>query len=96
MEKESLYRGCFFGTVSQNFFEVRILWRLLFPRQWEMVWAMTGFHIGETSWQACTGMSAGEIPGLWGKYIFDEYIHVQARHDEYGRRPAKTREKRNF
>lgn len=41
-------------------------------------------------------MRAGEILGLRGEYIFDEYIHVCAQYDEYGYRPTKTKENRNI
>jgi integrase len=41
-------------------------------------------------------LRASEILGLRGEYVYDEYIHVCAQHDEYGCRPAKTKEKRNI
>jgi integrase len=41
-------------------------------------------------------MRANEILGLQGENVFDEYIHVYVRHDEYGYRPTKTKEKRNI
>ena len=70
--------------------------RLLFPPQWERVWGDDRISYLGNKLAACTGMRASEILGLRGEYIFDEYIHICAQHDEYGYRPTKTREKRNI
>jgi integrase len=70
--------------------------RLLFPRQWEVIWGDDRISYLGNKLAACTGMRASEILGLRGEYIYDEYIHVCAQHDEYGYRPTKTKEKRNI
>jgi integrase len=70
--------------------------RLLFPLHWETVWGDDRISYLGNKLAACTGMRASEILGLRGEYIYDEYIHVCAQHDEYGYRPTKTKEKRNI
>jgi integrase len=70
--------------------------KLLFPRDWETVWGEDRVSYMANKLAACTGMRAGEILGLRGEYVFDEYIHVCAQYDEYGYRPTKTKEKRNI
>jgi len=70
--------------------------RLLFPQNWKTVWDDDRVSYLGNKLAACTGMRAGEILGLRGEYIFDEYIHVCAQYDEYGYRPTKTKENRNI
>jgi integrase len=70
--------------------------RLLFPRDWKTVWDDDRVSYLGNKLAACTGMRAGEILGLRGEYIYDEYIHVCAQDDEYGYRPTKTKENRNI
>jgi integrase len=41
-------------------------------------------------------MRLGEILGLRGEYVFDEYIHVHGQYDTYGYRPTKTKATRNI
>jgi integrase len=70
--------------------------KMLFPRQWETVWGEDKVSYLGNKLAACTGMRTSEILGLRGEFIFDEYIHVCAQHDEYGYRDTKTKEKRNI
>jgi integrase len=41
-------------------------------------------------------MRLGEILGLRGEYVFDEYIHVHGQYDTYGYRSTKTKATRNI
>jgi len=70
--------------------------RLLFPQDWKKIWDNDRISYLGNKLAACTGMRAGEILGLRGEYVYDEYIHVCAQYDEYGYRPTKTKEKRNI
>jgi integrase len=70
--------------------------RLLFPQNWKTVWDDDKVSYLGNKLAACTGMRAGEILGLRGEYVFDEYIHVCAQYGEYGYRPTKTKENRNI
>ncbi|MDR2784837.1 MAG: site-specific integrase [Treponema sp.] len=68
----------------------------LFPVHWEAVWEGDHLCYAANKLAACTGMRIGEILGLRGEYVFDDYIHVKAQYDEYGYRPTKTKETRNI
>jgi integrase len=68
----------------------------LFPANWETVWEGDHLCYAANKLAACTGMRIGEILGLRGEYVFDDYIHVHAQYDEYGYRPTKTKEIRNI
>jgi integrase len=68
----------------------------LFPVNWESVWEGDHLCYAANKLAACTGMRIGEILGLRGEYVFDDYIHVHAQYDEYGYRPTKTKETRNI
>jgi integrase len=70
--------------------------KLLFPRNWKTIWDNDRVSYLGNKLAACTGMRAGEIIGLRGEYVYDEYIHICAQYDEYGYRPTKTKEKRNI
>jgi integrase len=70
--------------------------RQLFPADWESVWEGDHLCYAANKLAACTGMRIGEILGLRGEYVFEDYIHVHAQYDEYGYRPTKTKETRNI
>jgi integrase len=70
--------------------------RKLFPVDWETVWEGDHLCYAANKLAACTGMRIGEILGLRGEYVFEDYIHVHAQYDEYGYRPTKTKETRNI
>jgi integrase len=69
----------------------------LFPKDWKSVWD------NETIYKAnrlasCTGMRIGELRGLRGRYVFDDYIHVcgQYTHRHGYRDQTKTKRNRNI
>jgi integrase len=68
----------------------------LFPVNWESVWEGDHLCYAANKLAACMGMRIGEILGLRGEYVFEDYIHVHAQYDEYGYRPMKTKETRNI
>jgi integrase len=68
----------------------------LFPAHWEAIWEGDHLCYAANKLAACTGMRIGEILGLRGEYVFEDYIHVKAQYDEYGYRPTKTKETRNI
>jgi integrase len=70
--------------------------KLLFPLEWENIWDNDHTAYAANKLAACTGMRSGEVLGLRGEYVFDDYIRVQAQYDEYGYRPTKTKETRNI
>jgi integrase len=70
--------------------------RRLFPADWERVWEGDRLCYAANKLAACTGMRVGEILGLRGEYVFEDYIHVHAQYDEFGYRPTKTKETRNI
>jgi integrase len=70
--------------------------RKLFPAQWNTVW---------DSWEAykanrlaaCTGMRIGELRGLRGEYVFEDYILVAGQYTRHGYTPnTKTKTSRNI
>jgi integrase len=70
--------------------------KMLFPARWQDVWA-DEIVCRANIVAACTGMRIGELLGLRGEYVFEDYIHVCGQYsDEYGYGPTKTRENRNI
>jgi integrase len=66
----------------------------LFPADWKSVWD------NETIYKAnrlasCTGMRIGELRGLQGRYVFDDYIHVCGQYTHRHGYREKTKTKRN-
>lgn len=70
--------------------------RKLFGQDWETVWE-SDLVCKANKLAACTGMRIGEVLGLRGEYVFEEYIHVAGQfHEKYGYGPTKNKEKRNI
>jgi integrase len=68
--------------------------RKLFPKNWKTVWGdKEAAHVANRL-ASLTGMRAGEIMGLRGEYVFDDYIYVCGSYGEYGYGPTKTKETR--
>jgi integrase len=69
--------------------------RLLFPRQWDTVWDdYTVYAANKLA--AYTGMRHGELLGLRGEYVHDDYIHVCGQYARSGYRDVKTKESRDI
>jgi integrase len=70
--------------------------RKLFPAQWNTVWdSWTAYKANRLA--ACTGMRIGELRGLRGEYIFDDYILVAGQYTRRGYKPeTKTKKNRNI
>jgi integrase len=70
--------------------------RKLFPAQWNTVWdSWTAYKANRLA--ACTGMRIGELRGLRGEYIFDDYILVAGQYTRHGYTPdTKTKTSRNI
>jgi integrase len=68
----------------------------LFPENYQTVWS------NKIAYAVCrlaslTGMRIGEILGLRGEYVFDNYICVCGQYGQYGYKPyTKTKEDRNI
>jgi integrase len=70
--------------------------RKLFPAQWNTVWdSWTAYKANRIA--ACTGMRIGELRGLRGEYVFDDYILVAGQYTRRGYKPeTKTKKDRNI
>ncbi|MDR1947926.1 MAG: site-specific integrase [Spirochaetaceae bacterium] len=69
--------------------------RLLFPRQWDTIWDdYTVYAANKLA--AYTGMRHGELLGLRGEYVYDDYIHVCGQYTRSGYRDVKTKESRDI
>jgi integrase len=66
----------------------------LFSKNWKAVWNDKELAYTANRLASLTGMRAGEIMGLWGEYVFDDYIYVCGSYGEYGYGPTKTKETR--
>jgi integrase len=66
----------------------------LFSENWETVWNGKELACVANRLASLTGMRAGEIMGLRGEYVFDDYIYVCGSYGEYGYGPTKTKETR--
>ena len=70
--------------------------RRLFPYNWSKVWENELFYKANRL-AACTGMRIGELQGLRGEYVFDDYIYVCGQYTRNGYVPCtKTKENRNI
>jgi integrase len=70
--------------------------RKLFPAQWNTVWD-NWIAYKANRLAACTGMRIGELRGLRGEYIFDDYILVAGQYTRHGYTPnTKTKTNRNI
>jgi integrase len=70
--------------------------RKLFPAQWNTVWDnWTAYKANRLA--AGTGMRIGEIRGLRGEHIHDDYIEVAGQYTRRGYKPkTKTKKSRNI
>jgi integrase len=70
--------------------------RRLFPGQWNTVWdSWTAYKANRIA--ACTGMRIGELRGLRGEYVFDDYILVAGQYTRHGYTSnTKTKTSRNI
>jgi integrase len=66
----------------------------LFPKNWKTIWGDKALAYAANRLASLTGMRAGEILGLRGEYVFDDYIYVCGQYGEYGYGPTKTKETR--
>jgi integrase len=66
----------------------------LFPKNWKTVWGDKVTAYAANRLASLTGMRAGEIMGLRGEYVFEDYIYVCGSYGEYGYGPTKTKETR--
>jgi integrase len=66
----------------------------LFPKNWKNVWGDKEVAYVANRLASVTGMRAGEIMGLRGEYVFDDYIYICGSYGEYGYGPTKTKEAR--
>jgi integrase len=70
--------------------------RKLFPAQWNRVWD-NWIAYKANRLAAGTGMRIGEIRGLRGEYVFDDYILVAGQYTRRGYKPeTKTKNNRNI
>lgn len=68
----------------------------MFPPDWKTVWKKSVFYKANLL-AACTGLRIGELRGLRGEYVFDEYIYICGQYTRYGYSPiTKTKENRNI
>jgi integrase len=70
--------------------------RKLFPAQWDTVWdSREAYKANRIA--ACTGMRIGELRGLRGEYVFEDYILVAGQYTRHGYTPnTKTKTSRNI
>jgi integrase len=66
----------------------------IFPKNWKRIWGDKEIAYTANRLASLTGMRAGEILGLRGEYVFDDYIYVCGSYGEYGYGPTKTKETR--
>jgi integrase len=70
--------------------------RKLFPARWNTVWdSWTAYKANRLA--ACTGLRIGELRGLRGEYVYDDYILVAGQYTRHGYTPdTKTKTNRNI
>ena len=70
--------------------------RKLFPIDWSMVWDNKVIFNAHRM-AACTGLRIGELLGLRGEYVFDDYIYITGQYSRFGYVPhTKTKHNRNI
>ena len=70
--------------------------RKLFPVKWDMVWE-SDLMYKLNRLAACTGMRIGELVGLRGEYVFDDYLYITGQYTRHGYvTHTKTKENRNI
>jgi integrase len=69
----------------------------LFPENYKTVWGGKDIAYAANKLASLTGMRAGEILGLRGEFVFDNYIRVCGQHGRFGYKAhTKTRHNRNI
>ena len=69
--------------------------RKLFPPEWSTVWESEVVCTANLL-AACTGLRLGELLGLRGEYVFDDYIHITGQYTRFGYvGHTKTKHNRN-
>jgi integrase len=66
----------------------------LFPKNYETVWGDKEIPYAANRLASLTGMRIGEIMGLRGEYVFDDYIYVCGQYTEFGYGVTKNKENR--
>jgi integrase len=70
--------------------------RKMFPYNWNTVWESRVIYKAHRL-AACTGLRIGELRGLRGEFVFDDYIFIKGQHNRYGYVPnTKTKQNRNI
>ena len=70
--------------------------RKLFPADWSAVWDSEVVYKAHLL-AACTGLRVGELLGLRGEYVYDDYIHVTGQYTRHGYvTHTKTKHNRNI
>jgi integrase len=71
--------------------------RRLFPKKYQTVWGKKEIAFAANKLASLTGMRSGEILGLKGEYVFDNYILVCGQFGRFGYLPhTKTKQNRNI
>ena len=71
--------------------------RRLFPENYQTVWGRKDVAYAANKLASLTGMRSGEILGLRGEYVFDNYIHVCGQFGRHGYLPhTKNKQNRNI
>jgi len=65
----------------------------LFPRDWSLIWDNKVSYLANKL-AACTGIRIGEMRGLLGEYVFDDYIYICGQYNHRGY-TANTKTKHN-
>jgi integrase len=69
----------------------------LFPKDPLPIWGGKEIVYAANRLASLTGMRIGEVMGLRGEYVFDNYIKVCGQYGQYGYKPyTKTKENRNI
>ncbi|MDR0497751.1 MAG: site-specific integrase [Treponema sp.] len=70
--------------------------RKIFPLDWSTVWDSKVVYLAHRL-AACTGLRIGELLGLRGEYVFDDYIFITGQYNRFGYIPhTKTKHNRNI
>ena len=70
--------------------------RKLFPPDWSAVWDSKVVYMAHRL-AACTGLRMGEMLGLRGEFVFDDYIFITGQYNCFGYTPhTKTKHNRNI
>jgi integrase len=68
----------------------------LFPKNYKTIWGGKELAYIANRLASLTGMRIGEILGLRGEFVFDNYILVCGQYGEFGYGKTKTKESRNI